>query len=53
MDKKTRKNQKYEQEVEHIFGFPETSSGQVIEQSMNEIKIKSIGIARATGIIGL
>lgn len=31
--------------VEHVFGF--------MEQSMNGLKIKSIGIARATGIIGL
>ena len=31
--------------VEHVFGF--------MEQSMNGLKIKSIGIERATGIIGL
>jgi IS5 family transposase len=31
--------------VEHVFGF--------MEQSMNGLKLKSIGIARATGIIGL
>lgn len=31
--------------VEHVFGF--------MEQSMNGLKIKSIGITRATGIIGL
>lgn len=31
--------------VEHVFGF--------MEQSMNGLKIKSIGIARAIGIIGL
>jgi len=31
--------------VEHVFGF--------MEQSMNGLKIKSIGIIRATGIIGL
>lgn len=31
--------------VEHIFGF--------MEQSMNGLKIKSVGIKRATGIIGL
>lgn len=31
--------------VEHVFGF--------MEQSMNGLKLKSIGIVRATGIIGL
>jgi IS5 family transposase len=31
--------------VEHVFGF--------MEQSMNGLKLKSIGIIRATGIIGL
>jgi IS5 family transposase len=31
--------------VEHVFGF--------MEQSMNGLKLKSIGMARATGIIGL
>lgn len=31
--------------VEHVFGF--------MEQSMNGLKLKSIGICRATGIIGL
>jgi len=31
--------------VEHIFGF--------MEQSMNGLKLKSVGIVRATGIIGL
>jgi len=31
--------------VEHVFGF--------MEQSMHGLKLKSIGIARATGIIGL
>lgn len=31
--------------VEHVFGF--------MKQSMNDLKLKSIGIARATGIIGL
>lgn len=31
--------------VEHVFGF--------MEQSMNGLKLKSIGIARSTGIIGL
>ncbi|MDD3861253.1 MAG: IS5 family transposase, partial [Bacteroidales bacterium] len=31
--------------VEHVFGF--------MEQSMNGLKLKSIGIMRATGIIGL
>lgn len=31
--------------VEHVFGF--------MEQSMNGLKLKSIGITRATGIIGL
>jgi len=31
--------------VEHVFGF--------MEQSMNGLKLKSIGIARATEIIGL
>lgn len=31
--------------VEHVFGF--------MEQSMNGLKLKSVGIVRATGIIGL
>lgn len=31
--------------VEHVFGF--------MEQSMNGLVVKSIGIVRATGIIGL
>ena len=31
--------------VEHVFGF--------MEQSMNGLKLKSIGIVRATGIIRL
>ena len=31
--------------VEHVFGF--------MEQSMNGLFVKSIGIVRATGIIGL
>ncbi|NOZ47590.1 MAG: transposase [Chlorobi bacterium] len=31
--------------VEHIFGF--------MEQSMNGLVVKSVGIVRATGIIGL
>ena len=31
--------------VEHVFGF--------MEQSMNGLYVKSIGIVRATGIIGL
>ncbi len=40
----TEKNQKQEQEL-NIFGF--------MEQSMNGLKLKSVGIIRATGIIGL
>lgn len=31
--------------VEHVFGF--------MEQSMNGLAVKSVGIIRATGIIGL
>lgn len=31
--------------VEHVFGF--------MEQSMNGLVVKSVGITRATGIIGL
>ena len=31
--------------VEHVFGF--------MEQSMNGITVRSVGIVRATGIIGL
>ncbi|HAH58058.1 MAG TPA: IS5/IS1182 family transposase, partial [Bacteroidales bacterium] len=31
--------------VEHVFGF--------MEQSMNGLTVKSVGIVRATGIIGL
>jgi len=31
--------------VEHVFGF--------MEQSINGLTVKSVGIARATGIIGL
>jgi hypothetical protein len=40
----TEKNQKQEQEL-NIFGF--------MEQSMNGLKLKSVGIIRATGVIGL
>ena len=31
--------------VEHVFGF--------MEQSMNDLNLRSVGIVRATGIIGL
>lgn len=39
------KKSKIRARVEHVFGF--------IEQSMNGLFLKSIGIVRATGIIGL
>ena len=40
-----RKKSKVRARVEHIFGF--------MEQSMHGLKLKSVGITRATGIIGL
>lgn len=40
-----RKKSKVRARVEHIFGF--------MEQSMKGLKLKSVGITRATGIIGL
>ena len=40
-----RKKSKTRARVEHVFGF--------MEQSMNGLYIRSVGIARATGIIGL
>jgi hypothetical protein len=38
------KNQEHRARVEDVFGF--------MKQSMNGLKLKSIGIVRATGIIG-
>ena len=43
--KNNRKKSKIRARVEHVFGF--------MEQSMNGLKIRSVGIERATGIIGL
>jgi len=43
--KSNRQKSKTRARVEHVFGF--------MEQSMNGLYIRSIGIARATGIIGL
>lgn len=40
-----RKKSKVRARVEHVFGF--------MEQSMHGLKLKSVGIARATGMIGL
>ena len=40
-----REKSKTRARVEHVFGF--------MEQSMNGLMVKSVGIARATGIIGL
>ncbi len=40
-----REKSKTRARVEHVFGF--------MEQSMNGLKLKSVGIIRATGIIGL
>ena len=39
------KKSKIRARVEHVFGF--------MEQSMNGLVLKSVGIARASGIIGL
>lgn len=46
-DQKKENNQKSKirARIEHVFGF--------MEQSMHGLKLKSVGIARATGIIGL
>jgi IS5 family transposase len=43
--KSNRQKSKTRSRVEHVFGF--------MEQSMNGLFIRSVGIARATGIIGL
>lgn len=43
--KKNTEKSRTRARVEHVFGF--------MEQSMNGLKLKSIGIGRATGIIGL
>jgi len=43
--KKNRIKSKIRSRVEHVFGF--------MEQSMHGLTIRSVGIARATGIIGL
>ena len=43
--KKNRKKSKVRSRVEHVFGF--------MEQSMHGLFLRSIGIKRATGIIGL
>ena len=40
-----REKSKIRARVEHVFGF--------MEQSMNGLYIRSVGITRATGIIGL
>ena len=40
-----REKSKTRARVEHVFGF--------MEQSMNGLAVKSVGIARASGIIGL
>jgi len=42
---KNKKKSKIRVRVEHVFGF--------MEQSMNGLVVRSVGIARATGIIGL
>ena len=42
---KNKKKSKIRVRVEHVFGF--------MEQSMNGLIVRSIGITRATGIIGL
>lgn len=42
---KNKEKSKTRARVEHVFGF--------MEQSMNGLKLKSVGILRATGIIGL
>lgn len=44
-NKNNRYKSKTRSRVEHVFGF--------MEQSMNGLYIKSVGIVRATGIIGL
>jgi len=43
--KQNREKSKTRARVEHVFGF--------MEQSMNGLTVKSVGIARASGIIGL
>jgi IS5 family transposase len=43
--KATLKNVKVRARVEHVFGF--------MEQSMNGLVAKSVGIVRAAGVIGL
>ena len=43
--KSNRKKSKVRARVEHVFGF--------MEQSMNGLFLRSIGVVRATGIIGL
>ena len=40
-----KKKSKTRARVEHVFGF--------MEQSMNGLDVRSVGITRATGIIGL
>ncbi|MBK9457463.1 MAG: transposase [Bacteroidetes bacterium] len=42
---KNKKKSKTRARVEHVFGF--------MEQSMNGLALKSVGITRASGIIGL
>ena len=42
---KNKKKSKIRVRVEHVFGF--------MEQSMNGLVVRSVGLARATGIIGL
>ena len=43
--KENRKKSKVRSSIEHVFGF--------MEQSMQGLRIRSVGILRATGIIGL
>ncbi len=43
--KQNRDKSKTRAKVEHVFGF--------MEQSMNGLAVKSVGIARASGIVGL
>jgi len=43
--KRNREKSRIRARVEHVFGF--------MEQSMNGLFVRSVGIVRATGIIGL
>ncbi|MDI9356482.1 MAG: transposase, partial [Chitinophagaceae bacterium] len=44
-EEENRKKSKVTSGIEHVFGF--------MEQSMQGLRIRSVGILRATGIIGL